>query len=296
MTGMEPLGGRLEVAELRVHSNSTLGHSTLAAAAIRAQTGAHIVGQWRDDALRSPPAADQILLPGAILVAAGTPESIQRLSQITRPITQEGPLVVAGFGEVGQKLAEILHDAGQQVCVIDTVQRTGVDIVGDILDPGFLERTPIAAGRVVILALDSDSTTLLAVTVVRAYAPDVPIIASATHIENVGRMQRAGADFALSVSQVAGQLLAYHVLGEVVAHQLRIKLVKLEPGHLVGRKPLGERIRERTGCTVVAVERESQILMDIAPSFVLAPDDALYLCGTTAAFNRYYEEFSDLIR
>ena len=31
--------------------------------------------------------------------------------------------------------------------------------------------------------------------------------------------------------------------------------------------------------------------MDIPPSFALSPDDALYICGTTNAVNRYYEEF-----
>jgi hypothetical protein len=32
-----------------------------------------------------------------ILVAAGSPGSIKRLSEIARPITQEGRIVVAGF-------------------------------------------------------------------------------------------------------------------------------------------------------------------------------------------------------
>ena len=83
----------------------------------------------------------------------------------------------------------------------------------------------------------------------------------------------------------------HHILGETVSHQPRIKLVKLPPGQLAGRKPLEARIRERTGCSVVAVERDGRVLMDIPPSFALAADDALYICGTPTAFNRYYEEF-----
>lgn len=118
----------------------------------------------------------------------------------------------------------------------------------------------------------------------------MPIIACAKLADNVGHIQQAGADFALSVSQVAGQLLAHHVLGEMVSQQTRIKLVKLAAGRLVGHHPLESGIRERTGCSVVAVERAGEIILDIPPSFVLAEDDALYVCGTARALELFYED------
>ncbi len=93
------------------------------------------------------------------------------------------------------------------------------------------------------------------------------------------------------MSQVAGQLLAHHILGEMVSQQTRIKLVKLAAGRLVGRHPLESEIRERSGCSVVAVERAGEIILDIPSSFVLAEDDQLYVCGTAEAFTRYHEEF-----
>ncbi len=179
------------------------------------------------------------------------------------------------------------------VCVIDDTDQPGVEVLGDVLDAGVLERAGVATARVVILACASDSATLLASTVVRDYAPDVPIIACAALADNVGRIQKAGADFALSVSQVAGQLLAHHVLGEMVSQQARIKLVKLGAGRLAGHHPLESRIRERTGCTVVAVERGGEVIMDIPPSFVFAETDALYVCGTVNAFNRFYDAFAE---
>ncbi|NKB70118.1 MAG: hypothetical protein GKR89_23845 [Candidatus Latescibacteria bacterium] len=291
LAGVEPLGHLLEVAELRVHDASPLAGLSLTEAGIGARTGAHIVGQWSEEALRSPPAPDQPLTAGTILVAAGSPDSIRQLSDMARPITQEGPLVVAGGGDVGSKLVEILRAAGEQVCLVEPLAGPDVDLVGDILELDTLRQLPVAGGRAVILALPSDSATLLAATVVRDYAPDVPIIACAERAENVGRVQKAGADFALSVSQVAGQLLAHHVLGQTVSHQGRIKLVKLAPTSLIGRNPLAANIRERTGCTVVAIERGGQVITDIKPSFTLTAEDAVYICGTTAAIGRYYTEF-----
>lgn len=291
VAGVESLDSFLEVAELRVHDQSPLANRTLAEAELYTRTGAHIVGQWADDALGSPPAAAEKLQPGAILVAVGTPASLHRLNDMARPITQQGPIAVIGFGDVGQKLVEILRAAGEDMRVVDAVASTGVDVVGDVLDVRVLDRAAIAEARVVILALDSDGAALFAAAVVRDHVPEIPLLACVSHVENSDRVQRAGADFALSVSQVAGQLLVHHVLGETVSHKPRIKMVKLKPGPLAGRHPLAARIRERTGCSVVAVERAGDVIMEIPASLVLEPEDALYVCGTPAAFDRYYEEF-----
>jgi Kef-type K+ transport system membrane component KefB/Trk K+ transport system NAD-binding subunit len=293
ITGVQPLAHLLEVAEIRVHDKSTLANKTMAESGIQASTGAHIVGQWVDDTLHSPPAADEALRSGMILVAVGGPESIKKLSQIARPITQEGTIVVAGFGDVGSKIVEMLHDAGESVCVIDAVGQPGVDVVGDVLDSAVLRQAKVAEARVVILACENDSSALLVATVVRDYAPDVPIIACAALVENVRRIQQAGADFAISVGQVAGQLLAYHVLGQMVSQQARIKLAKLDVGSLVDHHPLEPRIRERTGCTVIAVERADEVIMDIPSDFVLRDGDALYVCGTVDNFDHFYEEFTE---
>ena len=198
---------------------------------------------------------------------------------------------MAGLGEVGQPLTQYLADAGEDVCVIDIAERPGIDVVGDVLDRSVLDRASVADARAVILALGSDSTTQFAATVIRSYAPDLPIFASVMLRENVGRIQKAGVDFAISVSQVAGQLLAHHVLGETVSLQAWIKVVKTRPGPLEGKTPLAARIRERTGCSVVAVERGDQILMDFPPSFTLSADDAIYICGTTKAVNLYYDQY-----
>ena len=291
VTGVQPLSRLLEVAELRVHDGSPLADTTLAEVGLRTRTGANVVGQWRDEALHSPPAADETIRPGTILVVAGTPESIEKLSEMARPISQEGVIVVIGFGDVGRKLAEILTAVEEEVCVVDPVERPGVHVVGDVIDSDVLRRVPLAGARIVVLTLDTDSATVFAATVLRDHAPDLPIIAAVSLAENVARIQRAGVDYALSVSQVAGQLLAYHVLGEMVSLQPRIKLVRVGAGRLAGKNPVVERIRERTGCTIVAVEREGQVEMDFPASFRLSSDHALYICGTTDGVARYYEEF-----
>lgn len=74
---------------------------------------------------------------------------------------------------------------------------------------------------------------------------------------------------------------------------MTIKLAKIAPGRLAGRHPLTAGIRERTGCTVVAVERQGEVLIEYPSDFELSAADGLFICGTANAFNRYYEAFPE---
>jgi Trk K+ transport system NAD-binding subunit len=118
------------------------------------------------------------------------------------------------------------------------------------------------------------------------------VVAAARRAENVGRMRRAGADFALSVGQVAGQLLAYQLLGEdSVAIEAEIKLVRAQAGELAGVRLDAARIRERTGCSVVAVERGEDVIAELTRDFEVARGDELYVIGASADVDRFFAAF-----
>ncbi len=293
ITGVEPLGRLLEVAEIRVTEDSPLAHRSLAESKLRERFGVHIVGQWLDDTLHSPPAADHPIEPGVILVGCGSPSQIQSLSELARPITQEGTIVVAGTSGVGQHVAQILSDADEQLLVIGTHEAPGVDLVGDLLDQQTLERGDVRNARVVIVACENDSATMLTVTVIRHFAQHVPIIACTTKVDMVPRIQQAGADFAISLSQIAGQILIHHTLGEMISQQPRIKLAKITVAALEGCHPHKVHIREQTGCTVVGVQHKDSIIMDIPHNFTLAADDSIYVCGTAMGLERFYGKYKE---
>jgi Trk K+ transport system NAD-binding subunit len=292
VAGVQLIGRYIEVAELRVHQGSDLAGKTLVEAGVRARTGANIIGQWVGGKLEPQPRPDVPLAPGTILVAAGSREAIARLGEIARPITQDGPIFIAGFGSVGSKVAELLTDAGEEVRVMDRVPGPGVHFTGDALDRDALERAGIAGARAVILCLGTDSTTMFASAVVRDAAPDVPIIASVAHVENIARIHRIGADFALSTSQIAGQILARQLLGEdLVSLERSLKIAKVAPGSLEGQNPIASRVRERTGCSIIAVERSDQVVVEFDQHFVFKHYDEVYICGTPAAIDAYHEVF-----
>jgi voltage-gated potassium channel len=169
-----------------------------------------------------------------------------------------------------------------------------VDIVGDHLDDAVLKRAGGREAQGIILALESDSATLFATAVVRNLAPEAMIMAGVQQAENVARIHRAGADFALSLSQVAGQLLSYHLLGQsAVSLEGKIKIVATAAGNFVGRPLAKHWIRDRTGCSVVAVERGSGIIVDFDESFEVHHGDIVYLSGTNETIQAYFRMFPE---
>jgi Trk K+ transport system NAD-binding subunit len=295
VAGIQQLGRNLEVAEVRVGPDSPLAGQTLDAAAVGARTGATVIGQWVGGELEVLAGPAERIEPGGTLVVVGSRDSIDRLSDVAEgnvATRRKGHYVVCGGGEVGRKVAELLEAVGEPVKLIDRQPGPGVDIVGDVLDMRVLEGAGARDAKAVILALDTDSSTLFATVILKDLAPDVPVIARVNRAENVERIHRAGAYFALSISQVSGQILAKKLLGEeAFLIDPQLKVLKVPPAGLAGRHPAELGIRERTGCSVVAVERGDQVLVEFGPEFRFREDDALYICGSHGAVRRFTETY-----
>ena len=293
--GIQQLGRNLEVAEVRVSPESPLAGHTLDETAIGTRTGAIVVGQWVRGELVVSSGSELRLEPDGILVVVGSPRSVDRLHDLAGgavTLRREGPFVVGGGGEVGRKVAELLKAVGEEVKLIDRHPGPEVDLVGNVLDARLMEAAGARDAQAVILALDTDSATLFATVILKDLAPEVPVIARVNEAENVERIHRAGADFALSISQVSGQMLAQKLLGqEAVAVDPQLKILKIAPDGLAGRHPAGLGIRERTGCSVVAVERGDEVLVEFGPGFRFQPSDAVYICGSGNAVRRFQETF-----
>lgn len=295
LSGVQQLGRHLEVAQIRVQPGSPLAGHTLNETAIATRTGATVIGQWVGGELEVPSGAGLRLEPGGILVVLGSHASVNRLRDLAGgavTLRHEGPFVVGGGGEVGRKVAELLRAVGEEVRLIDRKAGDEVDQVGDMLDARVLEAAGVKSAQAVILALDTDAATLFATVILKDLAPEVPVIARVNQAENVDRIHRAGADFALSISQVSGQILAQKLLGqEAVSVDLQLKVLKVTAGRLAGRHPAEMGVRQRTGASVVAVERGEDVLVEFGPDFRFQAQDAVYVCGSGRGVRRFQEVF-----
>ena len=295
VAGIQQLGQKLQVTEARITRDSVLSGKTLAEAGLRQHAGVTVIGQWVGGKLVTPPTSSMRLEPGGILVLVGTPEHIQRFMEVcagTKQLRRHGPFLIAGGGEVGRKVAELLNDVGEETFVIDHQPGPAVNLVGNVLDTKLLKQAGVENVQAVVLALSADSTTLFTTVIVKDMAPDVPVIARVNRAENVERIYAAGADFALSISQVSGQILAWRLLGkEAVALDPELRVLKVSARGLGGRHPSELGIREKTGCSVVAVERGNELLVEFGDQFNFATADAVYICGSAEATQKYSEVF-----
>ncbi|RMH18470.1 MAG: hypothetical protein D6696_13000 [Acidobacteria bacterium] len=292
--GLQHIGDRVLVAELRLDAKSPLAGRTLVESRIGERTGTTVIGQWRGGTLIRLPPPDSRLQPHDILIAVGGAEGIQQLAELTGDRAaldrRRGPFIVAGYGEVGRRVVNLLQEVSEEVVVIDRrpADDRRVDHVGDVRDHALLDAIGLERVRAAVLALDSDSATLFATVIIRDRAPELPIIARVNEVENVERIHRAGADFALSISQVAGQMLAKRLLGrQEVVIEPELTLTRIPAGGLAGRHPAELRLRQRTGCSVVAVERGDDVLVRFGPDFRFQPDDAVFVCGSGEARERF---------
>ncbi len=294
--GAQVLGRKLIVSEARIGSHSALADKTLGESEVGRRTGISVLGQWVEGRLIAPPTAETVLVPGAILIVAGSAEGVQRFGEFcsgATPLERTGPFILAGYGEVGRKVAELLRDADEEILVIDRQEGEGVDLVADILEYEVLGRAGIRDAQGVILAVDSDAATLFGTVILKDFAPKIPVIARVNEAQNVARIHRAGADFALSISQVSGQILAARLLGkQAVSLDPKVQVVRLTADGLAGSSPAGLRIRERTGVSVVAVERADQLIVEFGEEFQFEEGDDVYVCGNVLAIEEFERVFA----
>jgi Trk K+ transport system NAD-binding subunit len=290
--GMHLLGTIVGMAEFRVRAGSPLAGKRLGDLHLREQHGVSVIGQWHGGVFTTAKGPDTQVEPGAMLVVVGRHANLENVERMAMPIRRTGPIVLAGYGAVGRKVIEMLHDAGETCVVIDRIAAPGVDVVGSVLEKATLDQARVREASAVILALSDDSESVFATAVVRDYAPEVPLIVRVQRTPNTARLYRSGADFAISSGQVAGQILAYHLLGEQVIHvENRIKFVRLSPGTLAGQHPWHHEMLDRTGAKIVAVERNRDVMVEFDDDFRVRPDDALFVCGSLNSLKRYQREF-----
>lgn len=290
--GIHLLGSRAGLAEFRVRAGSPLAGKRIGDLKLREEHRVSVIGQWRAGLFATTKGPETQVEPGAILVVVGAHANLEMVERMAMPIRRGGPIVVAGYGAVGQKVVELLHDADEACVVIDRASAPGVDVVGNVLDRATLDKARVREASAVILALNDDSESVFATAAVRDYAPEVPLIVRVLRSPNTARLYRSGADFAISVGQVAGQILAYHLLDEhVINVENRIKVSRLSAGSLAGSHPWRSASLDRTGAKVVAVERGSEVIIEFDEDFAVRPDDTLFVCGSVNSLERYQREF-----
>ena len=144
-----------------------------------------------------------------------------------------------------------------------------------------------------MVASQSRSARKVGTRMARDREPETEIIARAEGREAVTKTDRAGADYVLSLATGSGRSIASLVIDdeEILGIETNVEIMKTTAPGLAGETLEGAHIRARTGCTVVAVERDGRTLTELEATFQLARRDRLVIAGSDADVNTFLEQF-----
>jgi len=204
-----------------------------------------------------------------------------------------GETIVVGYGQVGRAAAAELDDAGVPYTVVDREDAEGVDVVGDATDPETLAAAGVKEAETVILALPDDTNTEFTTLVVRDVAPEIQILARVEEQSNTSKTYRAGSDYVLSLATVTGRMSASRLLDDddATASTQYVDIIRVTVPTLAGQTIGDAAIGERTGCTVIAIERDGETITDIEPGTTIEPGDELVVLGTDDGIRSFEQTF-----
>jgi CPA2 family monovalent cation:H+ antiporter-2 len=176
-------------------------------------------------------------------------------------------VVIIGFGRVGRMVADMLAIHGRSYVAVDSnidtiadCRRAGVAVVyGDVARPELIDRLNLGHAEALVLTMDDPVLTVRLTKKVRAWCPNLTIVARARDARHAAELYRAGATDAVPETLEASLQLSEAVLvdlgmamGPVIAsiHEKRAELRKeiMELGEL-DEEPKLQRRRLRDALT-----------------------------------------------
>lgn len=175
----------------------------------------------------------------------------------------EAAVVIIGFGRVGRLVAEMLKAHGRRFLAVDSsidtvagCRKEGIPIIyGDVARAEFIDRLHLGHAAALVLTMDDPVLSVRVTKKVRAWCPDLTIVARARDAAHAAELYRAGATDAVPETLESSLQLSEAVLvdlgmamGPVIAsiHEKRAELRKeiMELGQL-SEEPVLERRRLR---------------------------------------------------
>jgi CPA2 family monovalent cation:H+ antiporter-2 len=169
-------------------------------------------------------------------------------------------VVVIGFGRVGRLVSDMLSAHGRRWLAVDSnidtvaeCRRQGLPIVfGDVARSELMDRLNLGHASALVLTMDDPVLSVRVTKKVRAWCPDLTIVARARDARHAAELYRAGATDAVPETLESSLQLSEAVLvdlgiamGPVIAsiHEKRAELRKeiMDEGQLPEPPPLGRR-------------------------------------------------------
>jgi Trk K+ transport system NAD-binding subunit len=236
-----------------------------------------------------------------VLVLAGTEA---QLSQYDRTVAlaadqepNREPVLVLGGGRVGQAVGKALDKRGIDFRVVE--KKAGIAsrdhhfILGSAADREVLEQAGIAGTPSIIITTHDDNLNIYLTIYCRRLRPDAQIICRASLDRNIKTLHRAGADLVMSFSSLVTTTIINLLERQqmlMLTEGLNVFQLGLSP-KMVDKALQDLKVRETTGCSVVAVKRQDDMMINPDPAIVLRKGDELVLIGSAEAEKKFVETY-----
>ena len=301
--GIVDFFGDIKMASFRVEENSRLVGKKIKDSGIR-KKGCVIVGIKKGEKLKLNPPPDEVIDENSILIAIGKFERLRELGKSKKI----GHVIMVGYGDVGRLIATHLNRMGINFVVIDVnkekLEETEFNyVVGDGTKERTLEEAKIKEASLLLTCLDEDIKNIYVTLIAKKINPRLVIFSRVNSPENVEKAYKAGADYVFCLCSVAGEMLVKSILSPE-KNESKEEPIKLPEGGAIYRykvtdtSPLAwktledSKIRERTGCIVIGIKRDSEIIKLPEKSEVTPPGSTILLFGSAENINRFIEYFT----
>lgn len=266
---------------------------------IREKIGVNIVGIWERGKFINP-TPETVIHDESVLVLAGTVDQFRTYNELMSIYqVSDHPVVIIGGGRVGRAAAKSLEDRGIDYRIIDKNPARIKDderwILGDAADLSVLHRAGIRDAHTALITTHDDDVNIYLTIYCRQLSPEMQIISRTAYEKNINTMHRAGADFVMSYASMGASSFFNILEGQdvlVLAEGLNVFNHRINK-KLSGKKLGRSNIRQKTGCTVIAINCEDENMqINPPPDTVLERDKEIVLIGSFEAevsFNNIYE-------
>ncbi|MCC5951570.1 MAG: potassium channel protein [Acidimicrobiia bacterium] len=288
----------LVIAEASAARTTLAGH-TLAELNLRASLGVSVLGVWRRGQFEVA-GPDTVVDEHSILILAASREQLQRYDEMyARSTREQGSVVIIGGGRVGRAVGRAVHAEGIDYRIIEQlperVRPRLADryVVGDAANIDILEAAGIHEASSVVITTHDDDVNVYLALYCRKLRPGIELIARANADRNVSTLYRAGADAVLSYASTGAAAIWNEFRGNdtlLLAEGLDVFRTPV-PRALVGRTLADSKIRNLTGCNVVAVSHEGHLEGNPRADEPLPAGGELVLIGDEEAEERFLSRF-----
>ncbi len=265
-----------------------------------ADLGVSVIGLWnRGEFSHALP--DTVVGEHTILLLAGTKEQLMHYDgEFVIYNVSVDPVLIIGWGEVGLATAEALSERGVEWRAVERVAQfpeyADRILVGDATDPEVLKRAGLFEAPAVLITTNDDSLNIYLTIYCRSVRSDIQIISRATLEQNTDTLHKAGADFVHSYASMGAMSILHQIKGDRIAtvtEGLNIFRVKV-PVVLDGKSLPESGVRNRTGCTIVAIRSDKgELIVNPPASTRLRAGREIVLAGSNDAESKFFEIFGE---